>query len=490
MTNGAGPAGTGAQPPNLPPAPDLPRRPNPPLPPGTTPLEPSDPKEIGEYRILAMLGIGGMGCVYLGQDPEDRRVAVKVVHPHLASDPEFLHRFAAEVHAARKVPAFCTAPVRDSGTHNGRPYLITDYLEGIALSRLIADDGPLDPATLHGLAVGAAAALTAIHGAGVVHRDLKPSNLVVTLGGVRIIDFGIARSLDIVHSHTRTGVILGSLGWASPEQLNAAPATPAMDVFGWACLVSYAATGKHPFGGEEAATRAWRILHADPDLDGLPDSLRHLVRAALSREPSRRPSARELLLTLTQANTVGDMSSEEHRTGAMPVAVAPPAGVTTTPVPAAASASNGDARAHARRRVAVTAATVPLALAVVFAAVKATSDDPGSFTPGDRSGETSIISTLTPGARKPGADTNVQPGDTTPSNGVRPNRTPIGPGNPPMTTPPGATPTPDPTTMSPTPEPTTPSPTPEPTTPEPTALPTEDTPEQAPDPSAAQGPTP
>jgi serine/threonine protein kinase len=467
MSNGAGPAGAGAQP-----GPDLPRRPTPPLPPGTTPLEPSDPKEIGDYRILAMLGIGGMGSVYLGQDPENRRVAVKVVHPHLASDPEFLRRFAAEVHAARKVPAFCTAPVRDSGTQNNRPYLITDYLEGIALSRLIADDGPLDPATLHGLAVGAAAALTAIHGAGVVHRDLKPSNLVVTLGGVRIIDFGIARSLDIAHSHTRTGVILGSLGWASPEQLNAAPATPAMDVFGWGCLVAYAATGKHPFGGEEAATRAWRILHADPDLDELPDSLRELVRTALSRDPARRPTARELLLTLTQANAVSKALGDNGPSGVRPLTtVAPPAGVSPAAVPAAASASSAEARAHARRRVAVTAATVPLALAVVFAAVKATSDDPGNYTPGNRSGDTSIISTLTPGARKPGADNNLQPGDTTPSNGVRPNRTPGGVGGPQGTTP-GATPTPEPTTASPTPEPTTPSPTPEPTTPEPTMEPT------------------
>lgn len=352
MQNGTGSAagGQGVHPPDGPEVPPL--RPAVPAPPGSSPLEPSDPVRIGDYDLVATLGIGGMGTVYLGRSPDGTRVAVKVVHSHLAADAEFRSRFATEIQAARRVPPFCTAPVRGSGSHLGRPYLITDYIEGVPLSRLVTDDGPLDPATLHGVAVGAAAALTAIHGSGVVHRDLKPSNVLIALGGVRIIDFGIARSLDIAHSHTGTGVILGSLGWASPEQLNAAPATPAMDIFGWGCLVAFAATGRHPFGGEEAATRAWRILNGDPALDAVPDSVRDLVEAALRRDPSHRPTARQLLLALTQASSTG-------------------ADETASTVPPRAARQSVPGR-RVRRDAAVAAAVIPLAVALVFGVVKAT----------------------------------------------------------------------------------------------------------------------
>src|SRR5205814_9593658 len=120
-----------------------------------------------------------------------------------------------------------------------------------------ADDGPVDPAMLQSVAIGVAAALAAIHGVGLVHRDMKPSNLMVTLGGVRIIDFGIARAMDVASDVTGTGNIVGSLGWASPEQLRAEEPTAAMDIFGRGCLVPFAATGRHPYGGEAAAGRSW-----------------------------------------------------------------------------------------------------------------------------------------------------------------------------------------------------------------------------------------
>ncbi|GAA2392519.1 serine/threonine-protein kinase [Dactylosporangium salmoneum] len=321
-------------------------------------LNQNDPLHIDDYRLLGQLGIGGMGTVYLAQSPEGNRVAVKLVHAHLARDPRFRVRFAGEVRAAQRVPGFCTARVLDSGVYEERPYLVTEYLEGIPLSRLVADDGPLDPAMLHSVALGVAASLAAIHNVGLVHRDLKPSNLMVTLGGVRIIDFGIARALDAASDITGTGNIVGSLGWASPEQLRAEEPTAAMDIFGWGCLVAFAATGRHPYGGEEAAARAWKILEGQPDLSGIPDPVRDLVAAALSRDPGDRPDARQLLLGLA----IDDLEAA------------------TVPVQRRWLRGAGQ---MSRRRVTSMAIALPMALALVFAAAETTSDLMGGNPGGD-----------------------------------------------------------------------------------------------------------
>jgi serine/threonine protein kinase len=125
--------------------------------------------------------------------------------------------------------------------------------------------------------------------------------VIVTLGGVRIIDFGIARTLDTTTDFTRTGVVMGSLGWTSPEHLDGRSPVPAMDIFGWGCVVAYAATGAHPFGGVDTASRTWRIQHAEPNLDALPTLLADLVKAALDRDTGQRPTAQELLLGLVGA---------------------------------------------------------------------------------------------------------------------------------------------------------------------------------------------
>jgi serine/threonine protein kinase len=350
----------------------------------------NDPVRINEYRLLGQLGIGGMGTVYLAQAADGSRVAVKLVHAHLARDPRFRVRFAGEVRAAQRVPGFCTARVLDSGVHEERPYLVTEYLEGIPLSRLVSDDGPLDPAMLHSVALGVAASLAAIHNVGLVHRDLKPSNLMVTLGGVRIIDFGIARALDAASDITGTGNIVGSLGWASPEQLRAEEPTPAMDIFGWGCLVAFAATGRHPFGGEEAAARAWKILEGEPDLSGIPDPVRDLVATALSRDPLDRPTARQLLLGLA----IDDLDAET--------------------VPLQRHWLRG-ASQMSRRRVTSMAIAVPMALALVFAAAETTSDlmggNPGTDTHHGSTNGDEVTNNLSPqpnphvtgGVQRPGA---------------------------------------------------------------------------------------
>ncbi|WP_405087110.1 protein kinase domain-containing protein [Microbispora sp. NBC_01389] len=265
----------------------------------TTPLAASDPKTIGDYRLVGRIGSGGMGTVYLGVSPEERHVAVKVIRAGRSGDSGFTARFASEVEHARAVASFCTAQVLGHGeTPDGRPYMVTEYIPGTPLDRHITMDGPLEPGTLHGVAFGVAAALTAIHAAGLVHRDLKPSNVILSMSGPRVIDFGISRAVDATHGHTGTDELVGTPGWWAPEQLRGLPVTPAADVFTWGCLVAYAATGRHPFGEGDPMVLAHRLLESAPDLGALPAPLDRLVRRALDREPRNRPTSQELLLDL------------------------------------------------------------------------------------------------------------------------------------------------------------------------------------------------
>ncbi|WP_460369766.1 serine/threonine-protein kinase, partial [Actinocorallia lasiicapitis] len=265
---------------------------------GPQPLEPSDPRSVGAYQLLARLGSGGMGTVYLGRSPQGGDVAVKVIRADLAGDPGFLARFGGEVDNARRVASFATAQVLDHGEHQGVAFMVTEYIDGAPLSVRLADRGALSPGLVHGVAVGVATALTAIHAAGLIHRDLKPGNVLLSVSGPRVIDFGIARALDATTGHTATGMVVGSPGWMAPEQILNRPVTPAVDVFAWGCLVAYAATGVHPFGTGNLAVMSARLLHAEPQLERLPEPLDGLVRAALAKDPAARPTARDLLLAL------------------------------------------------------------------------------------------------------------------------------------------------------------------------------------------------
>ncbi|MFS2295441.1 MAG: serine/threonine protein kinase [Actinomadura sp.] len=264
-----------------------------------TPLEPADPREVAGLTLLGRLGSGGMGMVYLGADPASGgRVAVKTIHPHLAGDPSYRRRFRDEAQLASRVASFCTARVLAHGEENGRPYLVTEYVGGVSLhSRLVAD-GPLPAADLHGVAVGVASALAAIHAAGLVHRDLKPANVMLTLSGCRVIDFGIARSQDPAGpAAAAPDQVLGTPGWIAPEVLIGGPATPAADVFAWGCLIAHAGTGRMPIGGDPATLRT---AADEPDLSGLPESLIPAARSALEKNPAERPTASGLLLTLVE----------------------------------------------------------------------------------------------------------------------------------------------------------------------------------------------
>ncbi|MDQ1651753.1 MAG: eukaryotic-like serine/threonine-protein kinase, partial [Cryptosporangiaceae bacterium] len=258
------------------------------------PLTRHDPESVGPYQLVSRLGEGGMGVVYLATDANGRRVAVKVIRPHLASHEAFLDRFRLEVALASKVARFCTAPILDSDTEADPPYIVTEYVHGPTLSSAVTEHGPLDGSELHSLAVGVASALSAIHRAGVIHRDLKPSNVLLSRYGPRVIDFGIAKAVDAMSNITQTGEMVGSPSYMSPERFRGDTITPASDVFAWGSVLAYAGTGRPPFGTNNEAVY-YRVLHGDPDLDGLDPELAELAEWALRKDPADRPSAQQLL---------------------------------------------------------------------------------------------------------------------------------------------------------------------------------------------------
>ncbi|MBC9714560.1 MFS transporter [Streptomyces sp. TRM66268-LWL] len=260
-----------------------------------------DPTHIGPYRLIARLGAGGMGLVYLGRSEAGRTVAVKVVQAEHAAHQEFRRRFAREVAAARRVGGAWTAAVLDADTDAQVPWVATQYIPGPDLTSVVAKDfGPLPEASVRVLAHRLAEALTAVHAAGLIHRDLKPSNVLVTVDGPRVIDFGIARAMDSLTADsllTHTGMLIGSPGFMSPEQVRGLELTPASDVFCLGAVLVYAATGRMLFGAGTTGLNAhlFRIAEEEPDLAGVPDSLLPLVRECLAKDPSQRPTPAQIM---------------------------------------------------------------------------------------------------------------------------------------------------------------------------------------------------
>ncbi|MEU3775390.1 protein kinase [Streptomyces sp. NPDC032472] len=267
------------------------------------PLEADEPRTIGAYRLLGRLGSGGMGRVYLGRSAGGRTVAVKIVHPHFASDTEFRERFRREVDAARRVGGEWTAPVLDADPEAPVPWVATGYVAGPSLAGAVAAHGPLPHGSVRAVGEGLARALVAVHGLGLVHRDVKPSNVMLTVDGPRLIDFGIARATDGTASLTSTGVSIGSPGYMSPEQILGKGVTAAADVFSLGAVLAFAATGRPPFTGDNSATLLYKVVHEAPDLDEVPaeDGLRELVAACLDKSAAARPTPEQVAAALDGA---------------------------------------------------------------------------------------------------------------------------------------------------------------------------------------------
>ncbi|MFC4529299.1 serine/threonine-protein kinase [Sphaerisporangium dianthi] len=262
---------------------------------GSGELAPGDPIRLGDYLLAGRLGSGGQGVVYEAYDRDGRRVAIKILY----GDPALNRGIAREVTAAERVASFCIAKVLAHDLAAAKPYIVSEYIEGPSLRRYLQDRGPSRGADLHRLAVAVATALTSIHEAGVIHRDLKPDNVLIGPDGPRVIDFGIARTVEM--SLTSTGLVAGTPTYMAPEVFTGQRAGMPADVFAWGAIVVFAATGRDPFQADSLGAVMHRVLSLDPGLDDLDDPLRGLVASALNKDPAVRPTARELLMGLIGA---------------------------------------------------------------------------------------------------------------------------------------------------------------------------------------------
>lgn len=258
---------------------------------------PAGEQRIGPYRLIQPLGEGGMGVVHLALDPNGRAVAIKVLREHIGDDSEARDRLRREVETLARVQDARVAPVLDADTEGPRPYIVTKYIRGPALDRVVSENGPLRGDALLRLGRGLWDALNAIHGAGVIHRDLKPANVILLDGDPVVIDFGIAHVADDTRL-TMTGLVMGTPGYLSPEVVQGAPVTEATDWWGWAATLAFAASGAPPFGRGPMDAVLDRVRRGQADLSGVDQRLVPLLEAALSPIPSERPQAGEVVEAL------------------------------------------------------------------------------------------------------------------------------------------------------------------------------------------------
>ncbi|MFJ8649239.1 PQQ-binding-like beta-propeller repeat protein [Streptomyces sp. NPDC093546] len=262
-----------------------------------SPLTHDDPRQLGAYRLIARLGSGGMGTVYLARSLTGRTAALKTMHAHIAGDPAFRTRFRLEVDAARVIGGVHGARVFDADPSAATPWMATEYLLGPPLDEAVASFGPLPEPAVRALGAGLCRALARLHASEVVHRDLKPSNIMVTAEGPKVIDLGIARAIGDDRL-TRTGAAAGTPAFMSPEQATGEEHTPAGDVFALASVLVHAATGHGPFGTGQPADILYRVRYAEPDLTGVPEALLPALTRCLAKDPAQRPSTMELAAQL------------------------------------------------------------------------------------------------------------------------------------------------------------------------------------------------
>ncbi|GAA1376670.1 serine/threonine-protein kinase [Catellatospora chokoriensis] len=294
-------------------------------------LTPDDPRWIGQkrYELLARLGNGGMGRVYLGKSPLAERAAVKVILPHLVSDADVRKRFEAEVQNLKLAQGIRVAQYRGSEINEKQPWLAVQYVPGRTLRQHVEDRGPLPARTAAALGAMLAEGLTTIHDAGLLHRDLKPANIMLGEDGPCIIDLGLAVLQERDSHLTQTGFAVGTAAYMAPEQaMGEKELTAAVDVYALGATLLYAATKHNPYPSSNPVLLAKRITDPDdhPDLAGLPKELHTIVGAMLAFDEQARPTVQEVLTDLAGIATSGGVDFEVVRHElAQSTYVAPPA---------------------------------------------------------------------------------------------------------------------------------------------------------------------
>ncbi|MEV4798810.1 Stk1 family PASTA domain-containing Ser/Thr kinase [Nonomuraea sp. NPDC049421] len=297
----------------------------------------------GRYRIEGRIARGGMATVYLALDVRlDRTVALKVMHRSLAEDPAFVRRFIGEAKSVASLSHPNVVHVFDQGTDNDVVYLSMEYVPGRTLRDILRERGRLPAREALEILIPVLAALGAAHQAGMVHRDVKPENVLMTDDGrVKVVDFGLARAIEATNQ-TRTGVLIGTIGYMAPEQVMTGAADVRSDVYAAGIMLFELVTGQQPYDGETPMSVAYRHVHDTvpapssvyPDVPPLIDTL---VASATAREPHDRPAdATAMLVAAVEAHRVLPRMTNPPGTG--PSTAAYHAQPASGPIPFAASA--------------------------------------------------------------------------------------------------------------------------------------------------------
>ncbi|HXR44290.1 MAG TPA: Stk1 family PASTA domain-containing Ser/Thr kinase, partial [Pseudolysinimonas sp.] len=292
----------------------------------------------GRYQVRSRIARGGMATVYLATDLRlERRVAVKVMHGHLADDSQFKQRFIQEARSAARLAHPNVVNVFDQGQDAESAYLVMEYLPGITLRDLLQEYGSLTPQQTIDITEAVLSGLAAAHKAGIVHRDLKPENVLLADDGrIKIGDFGLARAAS---ANTATGAaLLGTIAYLSPELVTRGVADTRSDIYAVGIMIYEMLTGEQPFKGEQPMQIAYQ--HANESVPApssknpkVPNSLDELVLWSTERDPDRRPrDARELLEQLRVVESELPSATAPQRTMVLPSAVAPPVAAPPRPM--------------------------------------------------------------------------------------------------------------------------------------------------------------
>ena len=297
---------------------------------------------LGPYEIIGFVGAGGMGEVYRARDQRlNRDAAIKILHASVAADPERLRRFTAEAQAVAALNHPNVLTIYEVGTQGDRPFIATELLEGATL-RATLEAGGLPVSKAIEYARQTASGLAAAHTKGVAHRDIKPENLFVTNDGrIKILDFGLAKTYSAaehastedthLQSGTSPGMVMGTAGYMSPEQVRARPIDHRTDIFSLGVVLYEMLAGRRPFGGDSGVETMNAILTADtPDVlqsgRSMPPVLADIVRHCLEKSPEERfQSARDLSFALQSLSAASGSMATQAGSGAHAGVAAMPA---------------------------------------------------------------------------------------------------------------------------------------------------------------------